>query len=234
MIANKDIKEEAMQDALCHVWYPLTEDAKHTISANIKFATFGKNEYIYKETDTPTDILFLGTGKVKICKSGIMGKEQIIRAIKPSELFGFRAYFASDDYRTSAIALEESVVGFLPMTTLITLMSGNPSIGKQLIHQLAYELGKADSRTINLTQKHIRARLADTIVTLRNRYGVEPDGYTLSIYLSREEMANMSNMTTSNAIRTLSAFADEKLIALDGRRIKLIQFDELCKISSNG
>jgi CRP-like cAMP-binding protein len=63
---------------------------------------------------------------------------------------------------------------------------------------------------------------------------VEEDGYTLSIYLSREDLASLSNMTTSNAIRTLSIFASEKLIAIDGRKIKLINEERLRKISRIG
>jgi hypothetical protein len=41
-------------------------------------------------------------------------------------------------------------------------------------------------------------------------------------------------MTTSNAIRTLSNFASERLIAIDGRKIKLIDEEKLKKISKIG
>jgi hypothetical protein len=41
-------------------------------------------------------------------------------------------------------------------------------------------------------------------------------------------------MTTSNAIRTLSNFAAEKLIAIDGRKIKILEEDKLKKISKIG
>jgi CRP-like cAMP-binding protein len=57
---------------------------------------------------------------------------------------------------------------------------------------------------------------------------------TLRIYLSREDIANLSNMTTSNAIRTLSSFAGEKLIAIDGRKIKILNLLELEKTSKLG
>ena len=40
--------------------------------------------------------------------------------------------------------------------------------------------------------------------------------------MAREDLANLSNMTTSNAIRTLTSFVNEKIIAVDGRRIKII------------
>lgn len=44
----------------------------------------------------------------------------------------------------------------------------------------------------------------------------------------------MSNMTTSNAIRTLSAFAQEKIIAIDGKKIKIIDNANLEKINNIG
>ena len=64
--------------------------------------------------------------------------------------------------------------------------------------------------------------------------GLEEDGSTLSIYLSREDLANLSNMTTSNAIRTLSQFSTESLITIDGRKIKIIDEEKLKKISKIG
>ena len=57
---------------------------------------------------------------------------------------------------------------------------------------------------------------------------------TLKIYMAREDIANLSNMTTSNAIRTLSAFVSEKIITVDGRRIKIINEPALRKISKFG
>ena len=87
---------------------------------------------------------------------------------------------------------------------------------------------------VNLTQKHIRGRLAESLALLIDNYGYEEDGETLKIYMAREDIANLSNMTTSNAIRTLSAFVTEKIITVDGRRIKVINEPALCKISKFG
>ncbi|MDE7387961.1 MAG: helix-turn-helix domain-containing protein, partial [Muribaculaceae bacterium] len=65
-------------------------------------------------------------------------------------------------------------------------------------------------------------------------YGYEQHSSTLPIYMSREDLANLSNMTTSNAIRTLSAFVAEKLITVDGRRIRILNEAQLHKISRHG
>lgn len=102
------------------------------------------------------------------------------------------------------------------------------------IHELSQNLGNSDSRIVNLTQKHIRGRLAEALIVLLDNYGYEEDGVTLKIYLSREDLANLSNMTTSNAIRTLSGFVTERLIVVDGRSIKILNEPQLRKISKFG
>jgi CRP-like cAMP-binding protein len=69
---------------------------------------------------------------------------------------------------------------------------------------------------------------------LRNIYGLEEDRKTISIFLSREDIASLSSMTTSNAIRTLSNFASEGIISLKGRRISLNDQTALEHISELG
>ena len=120
------------------------------------------------------------------------------------------------------------------MPAIMKLIKDNSELALFFIRQLSIDLGISDERTVNLTQKHIRGRLAESLLFLKDSYGLEEDGATLSIYLAREDLANLSNMTTSNAIRTLSTFVAERIIALDGRKIKLIDEDRLKKISKMG
>ncbi|MBP9982813.1 MAG: Crp/Fnr family transcriptional regulator [Prevotella sp.] len=223
-----------MVQAISELWKPLTDEEKNILSDNIYIQKFKRNQLIYKDFDGPTRMMCLVQGKVKIFKVGIGGRNQILRIIKPIEFFGFRAYFAEEDYKTAAMAFEPSVVAFFSMPVIMKLMKSNFNISLFFIKYLSKQLGYSDDRTVNLTQKHIRGRLAESLIFLRDSYGIEEDGYTLSIYLSREDLANLSNMTTSNAIRTLSAFANEKLIAIDGRKIKLINSDEILRISQIG
>ena len=102
------------------------------------------------------------------------------------------------------------------------------------IRQLSIDLGISDERTVNLTQNIFADAWPNHSSSWKESYGLEEDGSTLSIYLSREDLANLSNMTTSNAIRTLSQFATERLITIDGRKIKIIEEEKLKKISKIG
>ncbi|MCD7932460.1 MAG: Crp/Fnr family transcriptional regulator [Tannerellaceae bacterium] len=231
----KQQKEEVdISASLSDVWRVLTDKEREILRKNSSIQRFRKNELIYCEGDEPKDMMCLLNGKVKIFKEGVGGRSQIIRMIKPIQYFGYRAYFAQEDYLTNASAFEASSVCIIPMTVVTDLLMGNLNLAMFFIRQLSSDLGIADERTVNLTQKHIRGRLAESLLFLKDSYGLEEDGATLSIYLAREDLANLSNMTTSNAIRTLSTFAAECMIALDGRKIKLIDIEKLKKISRLG
>ena len=215
-------------------WTPLSESQRKLLADNVRIVSFKKNDIIYRDGEPPREMMYLIAGKVKVYKDGVNGRSQIIRAIKAVEFFGYRAFFAGEEYKTSAMAIDNCVVAFLPIQLVIKFVHENNAVSMFFIRHLAKLLGTADERTVSLTQKHIRGRLAETLLFLKESYGVEEDGYTLSIYLSREDIASMSNMTTSNAIRTLSSFAVENLIAIDGRKIRIMQDEELRKVSKLG
>jgi CRP-like cAMP-binding protein len=186
------------------------------------------------EEDEPKEIMCLLEGKVKVYKNGVGGRNQIIRMIRPVQYFGYRAYFAKENYVTSASAVEKSTICFMPLEAVEKIIRKNGEFALYFIELLSVDLGIADQRVVNLTQKHIRGRLAESLIFLKESYGLEEDGATINIYLAREDLASLSNMTTSNAIRTLSIFVDERIIAMDGRKIKIIDEDRLRKISRIG
>lgn len=233
-MAKKEFTIDDIVEKLSVLISPLTPEQQERLLKSIKVQYLTKNEVVYSEGDTPTDMLCLISGKLKIYKEGVSGRSQLIRALKPVSFTGYRAYFANELYLTACTALEESAIIRIPLNILVEIIQQNAALGWFFIKELSTRLGSANERTVNLTQKHVRGRLAETLLFLRDIYGLEADGCTLSIYLSREDMAGMSNMTTSNAIRTLSAFAQEKLIAIDGRKIKLIEIKALERISQFG
>ena len=231
---KKELTELEIAESIPDLWQPLTQEQKEILAKDFTIQKYKKNENIYCEGETPTYLMCLLSGKVKIYKDGVGGRSQIIRVIKSHEYFAYRAYFAEENYVTAAAAFEPCTICLIPMPTIVKLIQENPELSMFFIRQLSKDLGISDERTVSLTQKHIRGRLAESLLFLKDTYGVEEDQCTLSIYLSREDLANLSSMTTSNAIRTLSNFASEKLIIIDGRKIKLIDEEKLKKISKIG
>lgn len=233
-MVKKSTLQSILQNEMSDFWALLNSEEKRVISDNFKIQNFKKNEVIYNEGDTPLQLMYLIKGKVKVYKKGNGDRNQIIRLMRPGQYFGYRAYFANENYVTTGAAIENTQIGFLPMTLVEEHIRCNNDLAFFFIRTLANNLGQSDTRTVNLTQKHIRGRLAESLMVLHDNYGYEPNSTTLNIYLSREDLASLSNMTTSNAIRTLTSFASEQLITVDGRKIKILKEDELRRISKYG
>lgn len=226
--------EAIIRHDMSDMWSVLKADEKRQISEAFQIRHFKKNSVIYSEQDLPEFLWILLKGKVKKYKNGVSDRQQILRMHRPVQYFGYRAYFAGEHYVSSAAAFEESVIGCIPMRLVEGLIRGNIDLAMFFIHELSRNLGGSDTKIVNLTQKHLRGRLAEALLLLADSYGFEEDASTIKIYLSREDLASLSNMTTSNAIRTLSNFTAEKLIVVDGRKIKIIDQAMLRKISRSG
>ena len=233
-MAKHEISKTEVQLKLHELFSALTLEQQEMVFENLTIHSYRKNELIYCEGETPRELLCLLSGKVKIYMDGVGGRSQIMRVVNAVEYFGYRASFSGEAFITSAAAFEPSLIAKIPLKLIRRMIMENTRLGWFFIQKLAVALGISDERTVNLTQKHIRGRLAESILFLKESYGLEEDGCTLSIYLSREDMANLSNMTTSNAIRTLSAFAQERIITVDGRRIKIVDEAKLRQISKFG
>ncbi len=215
-------------------WDILTPDERNYIRTTYSVQYYKKNEVIQSEGDRSAHLMVLASGKVKVYKACSSNRPQIVRMLKPGEHFGFRAIIANEPNSTTVIAFETSAVYLISADSFLSILRHNNAFCYRFLEELAFDLAESDARTVNLTQKHIRGRLAEALLYLKDNYGVEEDGATISIYLSREDLANLSNMTTSNAIRTLSNFVSDDILAIDGRKIKIIDEDRLRKTSKLG
>lgn len=233
-MSGKNKEAIDLSSSLSDIWKMLTDEERNLLRSNARIQHFKKNELIYLDDDSPRYLMCLFKGKVKIFKSGVGGRSQIIRIIRPVQYFGYRAYFARESYVTAASAFEACTVCMIPMELVEQFLRSNGDLALFFIQMLSVDLGIADQRVVNLTQKHVRGRLAESLIFLKESYGLEEDGATLNIYLAREDLASLSNMTTSNAIRTLSNFVNERIITIDGRKIKIIDEERLRKISRIG
>lgn len=216
------------------LWATLTEEERQHVISRIQVIHYSKNEMIHYDGEESSHMGMLVHGKVRIYKEGIGQRQQIIRLLKPFDIYGYRACVANDPYNSNASAFEDCEIYRLSREDFVRLLRENGAFCYEVTRMMAKDLAISEIQTVNLTQKHIRGRLAESLLHLIKSYGYEVDGKTIAMQLPREDLANMSNMTTSNAIRTLSQFAQEGLIEINGRSIKILNENELARISRLG
>lgn len=188
---------------------------------------FKKGQIIFHEGQRAGGLYCISSGKVKLFKTSYEGKEQIVRLCKAGEILGYRAVIGDQPYAASATALEEVQICMIPRDEFFKHIEENPKMALSLIKFLGNELSTAEKRMMNLAQKSVRERLAETLIILKETYGLEEDGKTLAVSLSREDLANITGTATETVIRLLTDFKKEGLIETSGKKIAFLNNREL-------
>lgn len=230
---EKDLDKVKIAQSASILWDPLTDEQRDLFVNHAEVRKLERDEVIYREDETPEYLYYLLRGKVTMYRQGLSGPH-IVRMVEPGAIFGYVASIEGSNYKSTAVAGADTEVLTIPVRLMFHFIWENSSFAMLFLRELSSLLGISVQRTISLTQKHIRGRLAETLLSMLDKYGVEEDGLTLAVYLSRSDMAQMANMTTSNAIRTLSAFASEGLVSIEGRKLKIINVEALQQISQRG
>ncbi|WPQ64171.1 MULTISPECIES: Crp/Fnr family transcriptional regulator [Chitinophaga] len=195
-------------------------------------STYKKGEVVFQEGTYPFGIYCVNTGKIKLSHSGDDGREQIVRLAKPGDIIGYKALLSAERYTASAIALDDSSVCFIPKDLFMSILQKDANLSFEMMRIIASELRKAETKITHLAQKPVRERLAETLLFIKETYGVEQDGTTLNVRLSREEIANLVGTATESAIRLLSEFKKDGLIELQGKKIRLLNQEEITKTAN--
>lgn len=216
------------------IFKDLSQKEKESIAQHHTVHPVKKGDLLVKEGDKVRGIVFLASGKAKVFKVGVGGREQILKMVSQQECIGYGALLGQNTWFFSASAIEDSMICVLERQYIVRILKKNIEFSLKLNSILIHDLWQSYNRTVSLSQKHVRGRLVESLLMLADIYGYEEDGKTLIATLSREDIAHLSNMTTSNAIRALSSLASEGKIAIKGRKIIILEKDRLEQISLLG
>ncbi len=209
----------------------LSHKDKEVIMQHHSVATIKKGGYLFREGEKVRGVICLASGKAKVYRSGVAGREHIIKMLRVPDFIGFQSLFTGSGWFASATAIEGSTICIIEKHAFLRALRSNPELSMKINQLLAEELNNSYDKMVSLTQKHVRGRLVESLLMLGRIYGFENDGITINACLSRSDLAHLSNMTTSNAIRTLSNLVTEGNIKIRGRKISLLNLTNLEKIS---
>ncbi|MFZ4753457.1 MAG: Crp/Fnr family transcriptional regulator [Chitinophagaceae bacterium] len=209
------------------VFSDLSDDQFDFLNYEKSIVQLHKGQVLFLQDTKPHGLYCIKKGKVKIFRRGSEGKEQIVRLAADADVVGYRALLSEESYQCGAAALEETTLCYVPRQALKQIMENNVNIYKKMISLLSNDLKNAESKISELAQKPVRERVAETLMVLKNKYGLEADGATLNVVLSREELANLVGTATESLIRILSDFKKEGIIELDQKKIRIVDFEHL-------
>lgn len=215
----------------CSIFNDLNARELEKITQNKGGNLYQKGQNIFFEGTYPSGLFCIHSGKVKVYKIDSTGKEQIVRLAKTGDIVGYRSLISGESYSSFASPWEDSLICFIPKEVFFQLLHTNSNLAIKVMKQLSYDLKTAEQHVANMAQKPVRERMAEALLILKEYYGVENDGKTLSISMTREDLANLVGTATESVIRFLSEFKRQQLIELSGRNIKILNKAALARIA---
>lgn len=192
-----------------------------------------KGESLFLEGSIPKAIYFVTSGKLKVFTTDQQGREQIVHFASIGDIMGYRAVLGGDSFSCSASALEDSVVMVVPKETFLNVLDSDSEFSFTVIRLLTQELRDAEHHLAGLARKSVRARLAEVLMILGDKFGYEADGETINVTLSRDEIAGLVGTATETVIRLLHSLRDDGLLATTGKKIRLIDKPALRRTSQD-
>lgn len=213
------------------IFRELTSSDLNMLYQNVVSSIYKKGSTVYEEGTRITGPYIVCEGALKIYKTGLDGREQIIRFAKEGDLIGFRSIITDEQACTTAEVLQDAVLLYMNGEVLLSLLRKSPEFSMSMLKLSCKELGESNKFLTNLSQKSVRERLAEVLLIIMDTFELAPDK-SLRVTLTREELANMVGTATESVIRLLSEFKADKLIELNGRNIKILNVPKLIKIGN--
>ena len=213
-----------------NIFKSLSKEEREILNQEKNCNSYLKGDIIYHEGNRISGCYCVNCGILKIYKTGIEGKEQIITFAQKGDIIGYRSILSSEPACTTAQVIDDALLCYIPSDVLLSLVKRNPSFSLDLMQLTCKELNQANAYIKDIAQKTVRERLAEVLLMLKTTFGEDADGF-LQVILTREDLANIVGTATESVIRLLSEFKADNLIELSNKKIKLLNVNALKKLS---
>ena len=170
-------------------------------------------------------LFFILKGTVKVFRTGINGREQIVRFAKEGEIIGHRGFGTEEYYSIGSIALQDTILCYFSKDDLQEALLENPKFGYDMMLFYANELNRSESKVKTISQMTVRERVIDTLLYIHRKFG-DLRGF-LNLPLSRKEYADYAGTTEEQVIRIFSTLKKEGLIIAQGKKIGIANIQNL-------
>lgn len=209
----------------------LTEDEKKLVDDNMVEVNYKKGEMICKQGSFASKIIFLSEGLVKVYLEG--SPKNLILTITPkNNLVGLPSiYEGNNTFLYSVSTYVDSWAKLIDIHIFKQLIRQNAGFAAKIIDILNENTAQAYGRFFCLTRKQLHGRLADILLCLADRIFKSEE---FDLPLNRNDLADLTGMSTESVSRMMKEFKDDKLIEVSGKKINILDPERMRKISVVG
>jgi CRP/FNR family cyclic AMP-dependent transcriptional regulator len=201
----------------------LTDEELDSINKLLRVKRCKKNEVILYEEDTSKFMYIILSGKVKAVQRTEDGKEILLAIHQAGEFFGEMSFIDGKTSPATIIAAEDCLINIISKDEFYSTIGAHKKILYNLLYILCSRLRESWEKIQLLNLKNASDRLKILFYMLSNKYGEKtPNGITLNIKLTHQEIADMSGMARETVTRVIDKWSKEgEINILDNKLIHL-------------
>lgn len=160
------------------------------------------------------------------------GSRQIVDFILPGQIFGVQAYlFKTSLYSVATIT--ESSLSTIPCDMIDRVFERSPRLAKALFWSAAREGAILAEHLIDAARRSAYERVSHLLLELfvRLKGAGLTNGMSFDMPLTQELIGDALGLTTVHVNRTIRSLREDKLIAIDGKLVTILDFEGLSLLS---
>lgn len=210
----------------------LSKEESDLLESKMVQVNYRKGEIICKQGAMASQIMIIREGLVKIYMEGSAGDDLVLQIMPPMNIIGLSTLFAENNvYQFSARTYLDTRIYAIDTSLFKQLVRSNPEFAVHALGMLAEYNTIISGRFFCLTHKQTYGRFSDVLLCLANKIYKQME---FPLHLSRKELAEIAGMSIESVARILTRFKDEKLVELDNKKIRILDYDRMCEISFKG
>jgi CRP/FNR family transcriptional regulator, cyclic AMP receptor protein len=176
-----------------------------------------KNSLVFLQGDPLENVYFIYDGKIKIYKSDVNGKEQIVAIMKKGEMFPHVGFFRKGDYPAYAEVLEPSTLIAVPISQFENVLIENPELCIKVFKVLGEKIVDLQNRLEEQILNNTYEQIVKLLIRLAQKHGTEQEDGTILLKseFTNKDLANMIGTTRETISRTLTKMKKDELIEVD-------------------
>ncbi|MFD6950485.1 MULTISPECIES: Crp/Fnr family transcriptional regulator [Nocardiopsis] len=206
----------------------LDEEDTAALRSSVNEVRLGRGQTLFSEGDEGDRLYVILSGKVKLTRTAVDGRENLLGVLGPSEMFGELSLFDPRPRTASAVAVTDSVLAGLGHDDLRPFLSSRPHVSLQLLKALAARLRRTNDVMADLVFTDVPGRVAKALLELADKFGKEgEDGLHVHHDLTQEELAQLVGASRETVNKALAEFALRGWLRIEAKAVVLLDVERM-------
>lgn len=191
---------------------------------------YRNGSHVFMQGDPLKNVYFIHQGQVKIYKTDLNGKEQIVNVLQPGDMFPHQGFFRQDDYPAHAEAVGDIVLIYIPIQSFEDFLITHPEISIKLFRVLGDIIVDLQSRLEEKILYNTFDQIIMLLLRLIKSHGekIDEDKTRITTQFTNRELANMIGSSRETVSRTLTKLKNKQCIETDHNGL-IIVYPEILK-----